>query len=252
MKPSDAQPAGRIAEPLPDPSPAAGRYLGDQLALMTRFAEHLADTGVSHGLVGPREVPRIWDRHILNCAVVTDLIGPDLHVADVGSGAGLPGLVIAIARPDLQVTLIEPLLRRVTWLDHVRDDLDLENVTVLRSRAEQCELDVDVVTSRAVARLDVLAGWSLPLLRAGGQMLALKGSSAREEVAEAEETIAALGGRDIDVIDCGIGLADPPTAVVRVHLPERVERRATGGKAKGTSTRSAARRKRKLKQRRER
>lgn len=240
MKPSDT------SEPLPPRPAAAEAYLGDQLGLMTAFGEHLADTGVSHGLIGPREVPRLWDRHILNCAVVTELIAPEERVADVGSGAGLPGLVIAIARPDLHVTLIEPLLRRVTWLENVSDDLDLTNVTVVRSRAEQCtDIEVDVVTSRAVARLDTLSGWSLPLLRSGGRMLALKGSSAQEEVDEARADLEALGGRRIEVLSVGAGVVDPPTAIVRVEIDERVARTSPKKRKNGSSpSRRAARRER--------
>lgn len=224
--------ADREHAPLP-PAPAAAEvYLGDRFELMVRFAEHLADTGVSHGLIGPREVPRLWERHVLNCAGVQELIEQDAHVADVGSGAGLPGLVIAIARPDLQVTLVEPMLRRVTWLEDVRLDLGLTNVTVLRSRAEQCtELEVDVVTSRAVARLDTLSQWSLPLLRSGGRMLALKGSSAQEEVDEARAAIEKLGGSDVKVLICGAEVVDPPTAIVSVTVAERISRPSGGPKS---------------------
>lgn len=226
MKPDHSD---RVPEPLPAAPAAAAAYLGDRFGTMVRFAEHLADTGVSHGLIGPREVPRLWERHVLNCVGVQELIEPDAHVADVGSGAGLPGLVIAIARPDLHVTLVEPMLRRVTWLENVSDDLGLTNVTVVRSRAEQVtDLEVDVVTSRAVARLDTLSQWSLPLLRSGGRMLALKGSSAQDEVDEARAAIAKLGGAQIEVLTCGGEVVDPPTAIVSVTVEQRIVRPASG------------------------
>lgn len=232
----------REVQPLPEAPATAAAYLGDRFALMQRFAEHLADTGVSHGLIGPREVPRLWERHVLNCLGVQELIEPDVHVADVGSGAGLPGLVIAIARPDLQVTLVEPMLRRVNWLDAVRSDLRLDNVTIVRSRAEQCtDLEVDVVTSRAVARLETLSQWSLPLLRSGGRMLALKGSSAQEEVDEARSQIESMGGSDVEVLTCGSAVVDPPTSIVSVRVQHRLERRTAPSRQSRAGKQSAKR-----------
>ncbi|WP_328823427.1 16S rRNA (guanine(527)-N(7))-methyltransferase RsmG [Metallococcus carri] len=231
MKPE----APAVASPEPPESPEAARsLLGDRLPLMQRFVAHLADTGTSHGLIGPREIPRLWDRHVLNCAVIADGIPSGVAIADIGSGAGLPGLVLAIARPDLRVTLVEPLLRRVTWLETVRADLGLEQVTVCRARAEQLhgELTVDVVTSRAVARLDTLAGWCLPLLPAGGHMLAMKGSSAADEVAEASDTIAALGGATPQVRECGVGVVEPPTVVVDILRERRVDPRPAARRAR--------------------
>lgn len=210
----------------PTPDHATG-ILGEHLRTATRFAEHLADTGVTHGLIGPREVPRLWDRHVLNCAVVGELLPRDATVADVGSGAGLPGMVLAIVRPDVRLTLIEPMLRRVNWLEAVKDDLDLDNVEILRSRAEEVrDRRFDVVTSRAVARLDVLSEWSLPLLKAGGRMLALKGSSAQEEVDEAREQLLGMGGSSIEVLTCGDGVLDPPTVVVGVTVQDEIARPA--------------------------
>lgn len=233
----------REPEPLPEAPTKAAAYLGERFALMQRFAEHLADTGVTHGLIGPREVPRLWERHVLNCVGVQELIEADAHVADVGSGAGLPGLVIAIARPDLHVTLVEPMLRRVNWLETVRSDLELANVTIVRSRAEQCtELEVDVVTSRAVARLETLSQWSLPLLRSGGRMLALKGTSAQDEVDEARAEIEALGGRDVEVLSCGAAVVDPPTAIVSIRLKTRLERPPATSKRTRPGKQSAKRR----------
>jgi 16S rRNA (guanine527-N7)-methyltransferase len=168
----------------PTPPQAAGVF-ASRLPLAERYAGWLADAGVVRGLIGPREVPRLWDRHLLNCAVLADGVPDGASVADIGSGAGLPGLVLAIRRPDLQVTLVEPLLRRTTFLEEVVADLGLDHVEVVRGRAEQLhgKRTFDVVTSRAVAPLERLLGWSLPLCASGGQVLAIKGSSAAEEVA---------------------------------------------------------------------
>jgi 16S rRNA (guanine527-N7)-methyltransferase len=161
---------------------------GDRWPVAASYADLLATDGVTRGLIGPREAPRIWERHLYNCVLLTDLLVRDVEVCDIGSGAGLPGLVLAIRRPDLRVTLVEPLLRRTTFLSETVERLGLANVTVVRDRAENLHStsEFDVVTSRAVAPLPRLLAWSLPLVRPGGSMLALKGSSAREEVANAE------------------------------------------------------------------
>jgi 16S rRNA (guanine527-N7)-methyltransferase len=174
-------------------------------------------------LIGPREVPRLWERHLLNCAAAAELVPEGRAVGDVGSGAGLPGLVLAIVRPDLRITLIEPLQRRVTWLCEVVDRLGLrDSVTVLRSRAEDSsQRDFDVVTARAVAPLDVLAGWCLPLVRSGGVMLALKGQSAADELARAEPTLRRLGAREWEVCRCGEGVLAVPTTVIKVRAGTR-------------------------------
>ena len=200
------------------PVEAAGPF-GDRLHLAEAYVAALADTGVRHGLIGPREVPRLWDRHVLNCAVVADLVPVDALVADVGSGAGLPGIPLAIARPDLRVVLVEPLLRRTRWLDGVVADLGLANVEVRRARAEALSdsLAVDVVTARAVSRLTTLAGWCAPLLRPGGLFLALKGSSAAAELAECRGGMLAAGLADPAVRTTGVGVVDPPTTVVTAH-----------------------------------
>lgn len=163
---------------------AAQELFGDRLPLAQRFVEHLATTGIERGLIGPREVPRLWERHVLNCAVVGDLLPEGALVADVGSGAGLPGLALALARPDCTFILIEPLERRVAWLDEVVEDLGLEAVDVVRARAEQVagSVDVDVVTARAVSALKTLIPLTLPLIQGTGELLALKGRSAAEEI----------------------------------------------------------------------
>lgn len=215
-EPHDPGPA--TAGPVPD-LPA---WLAPARAPLASFAALLADDGVTRGLIGPREVPRLWDRHLLNCAVVADpaldLVAQGARVVDVGSGAGLPGLVWAIARPDLHVTLVEPLLRRSTFLTEAVDRLALAGrVTVWRGRAEDAVLALpaaDVVTARAVAPLDRLLGWTVPLLREGGRLVALKGSSARQEVADAADAIDAMHLVQVAVVEAGSGIVDPPTTVV--------------------------------------
>lgn len=188
------------------------------LALAERYAAWLADDGVVRGLIGPREVPRLWHRHVLNCALPARLLQPGQRLADVGSGAGLPGLVLAIARPDVEVTLIEPLLRRTTFLTEVVAGLGLTNVEVHRGRADSLhgERTFDVVTSRAVAPLDRLAAWCMPLVGAGGEMLALKGSSAAAEIEEHAVLLAKAGCAEPVVEEIAEDGTDPIT-VVRVR-----------------------------------
>ena len=205
---------------------AAQRIFGGRLGLAERYVEHLATTGTERGLIGPREVPRLWSRHVLNCAVIESQIPPGSHVADVGSGAGLPGLCLAIARPDLELTLIEPLERRVIWLQEVVDDLGLENVTVMRTRAELAVgmVEADVVTARAVSALSNLAGLTIPLLAGKGLVIAIKGRSAGEEIEKAARVIRKLGGKETSVVLVGEGLLDEPTTVVRivVNRPQKI------------------------------
>lgn len=178
----------------------------------------LAGPGTERGLIGPREVPRLWDRHLLNCAVVHEAIPIEAVVADVGSGAGLPGVVIALVRTDLSMTLVEPLLRRSTFLDEVIADLQLPNVSVVRARAEDLHgsLTVDVVTARAVAPLDKLARWTLPLLHPGGRLLALKGASVVDEIAGTRTALAQAGAASAVVEEYGLGVVEPATRVAVV------------------------------------
>ncbi|MEE1621503.1 16S rRNA (guanine(527)-N(7))-methyltransferase RsmG [Zafaria sp. Z1313] len=199
---------------------AAQAVFGDRLALAERYVGHLATSGMERGLLGPREVPRLWGRHVLNCAVVSSLIPRDAAVADVGSGAGLPGLTFAIARPDLAITLIEPLERRCIWLGEVVEDLGLDNVRILRGRAEQVvdEVDADVATARAVSALSNLAGLTIPLLHGSGQVLAIKGRSAAEEVEKAAKVIKRLGGRGTEVLTVGGDVLEESTTVVRIRV----------------------------------
>ena len=198
---------------------------GPRLPLARRFAEHLATTGVERGLVGPREASRVWDRHVLNCAVVADLVPESARLVDIGSGAGLPGIPLALARPDLRVVLVEPLARRVEWLHEVIADLELP-VEVERGRAEDVAVrrrweGADVVTARAVAPLHRLAAWCLPLLRRGGMMLAVKGATAPAEVERDAGAVAALGGGTPRIALCGEGVVEPPSTVVVVERRRR-------------------------------
>lgn len=179
-----------------------------------QYAEILATDGVVKGLIGPREVPRVWERHIMNSVVVVPRVPEGSTVADVGTGAGLPGLVWAIARPDLTVTLIEPLLRRTTFLEQAVEDLGVDNVVVVRARAEEVRERFDVVTARAVAGLDKLARWCMPLVAPGGTFLAMKGRSAADEVQVATATLHRLGATSIVVATYDNG--EVPTTVVEV------------------------------------
>jgi 16S rRNA (guanine527-N7)-methyltransferase len=214
---------------------SASVLFGDRLPLAVAYAEQLAGAGIERGLLGPREVPRIWDRHILNSAVLGSLVDPALTVADVGSGAGLPGIPLAIARPDLEVVLIEPLLRRSEFLTETVTALGLDSVTVLRARAEDVRPQgrFDVVTARAVAPMDRLAGWTLPLLRPGGVLLALKGQSVSEELRDSAASLARMGATSWRVEEAGAGVVDPAARVAvvvagRTGTPEgRVRQRRT-------------------------
>lgn len=203
------------APPTPD---VARRVFAEALPIAERYAALLAAEATVRGLIGPREVPRLWERHLLNCAVVADLVPAGASVCDIGSGAGLPGLVLAIRRPDLSVTLVEPLLRRTTFLEEAVVALGLDNVAVRRDRAETLAGDrtFDVVTSRAVAPMDRLAAWSLPLVRSGGLFLAMKGSTVADELAAAATVLRAEGGSTSELVELGAEILDPPVRVVRV------------------------------------
>jgi 16S rRNA (guanine527-N7)-methyltransferase len=207
----------------------ASGVFGDRLGAAARYAEVLAGAGVERGLIGPREAPRLWERHLLNCAVVAELLPDGMRVLDVGSGAGLPGIVLAVARPDLEVTLLEPLARRATFLGEVVEELGLTGVTVVRGRAEEYAgtTQFPAVTARAVAPLDRLARWCLPLLEPGGRLLAMKGASAAEEVAEHRTALERLGAREVSVVTCGQGLLEQPTTVVTAV---RAARGRSGGR----------------------
>ena len=205
-----------------DPPPAldaAEALFGEGLGTAQRYAEILATAGVERGLLGPREVERLWERHLLNSVVIEELLDRESRVVDIGSGAGLPGLPLAIARPDLRVAVVEPLLRRSDFLREVVTELGLP-VDVVRGRAEEPGVrkqlaGSDAVVSRAVASLDKLTKWSMPLLRPDGQMIAIKGERAAEEVHEHRRVMAASGAVDVRVVTCGAEhLQRAATAVV--------------------------------------
>lgn len=202
---------------------AAEAIFGTHLDVARGFIRHLATSGIERGLLGPREVPRLWGRHVLNCAVVAELMEQDASVVDVGSGAGLPGVAIAVARPDLHLHLVEPLERRVAWLNEVVVDLGLTNVTVHRARAEEMASVVTgrYVTARAVSALTTLAGWTIPLTESGGEVLAIKGRSAGEEIEKARKRIRKLGGGPAEIVTVGAALLEVPTTVVRIPVGAR-------------------------------
>lgn len=234
------------------PASARGVFSSDRLPLVVRYAESLATTGVERGLIGPREVPRLWERHLLNCGALGLLVPEGSSVADIGSGAGLPGLVLAMARPDLQLTLVEPLLRRTVYLQEMVAELSLDNVSVVRGRADVLhgKQRFDVVTSRAVAPLERLLGWSMPLVNAQGALVALKGSAIVTEIEEAREVLARFRCAEPEVLPVGEGLIPEPTLAVRVAWADparpgfgvRVESASGPRKANGAAQRRSRRR----------
>jgi 16S rRNA (guanine527-N7)-methyltransferase len=211
-------PSKRSAPSVPPPPDIAEAIFGSRVDLAQRYAELLADTGVDWGLLGPHEVDRIWERHLLNCGAVAELLQPGERIADIGSGAGLPGLALAIAEPELDVVLIESLLRRSEFLRMAVTELGLD-VEVLRGRAEDVAVREraggrDAVVSRAVAPLDKVARWSMALLRPDGRMLAIKGERAADELRDHRRVMASLGAADARVVECGVKHLSPPTTVV--------------------------------------
>lgn len=198
------------------PEPARAVF-GPVISIAERYAGLLAGPGVERGLIGPAESARLWDRHLINCAVVAELIPQPSSVIDLGSGAGLPGLVLAMLLPEARVTLLEPMARRVTFLTECIGELGLSNVAVHRGRAEDVagRLAADVVTARAVAPLGRLAGLALALTRPGGLVLAIKGASAEQELAQARPALRQLGATSIEIVRAGAGRVDEPATVVR-------------------------------------
>jgi 16S rRNA (guanine527-N7)-methyltransferase len=211
------------ASPVPGAPAEAVSFFGDRLPAAETFVAVLADTGVSHGLIGPREVPRLWDRHVLNCAVIEDAFPEGARVIDIGSGAGLPGLALAIARPDLELHLVEPMQRRTDWLGAAVREIGLSNVTVHRGRAEEFHggLSAPFVTARAVAPLDRLARWTFPLLRPSGRLVAMKGSSVHEELDTHERTLRKLGMVEAVVVEHGAGVVEVPTITAQLSVVPR-------------------------------
>jgi 16S rRNA (guanine527-N7)-methyltransferase len=208
----------------PAPSAEAVRVFGPALPAAVAYAELLTGAGVDRGLVGPAEAPRIWDRHLVNCAVVAELVpAPTRVVADVGSGAGLPGMVLAIMLPAAAVVLVEPMARRVTFLHECARELGLANVEIRRGRAEDLagNVQADVVTARAVAALDRLVGLTVGLARPGGLVLAIKGEGAAAELERAMPALLRAGVTDAEIVAAGSGVISRPTTVVRFRAPER-------------------------------
>jgi 16S rRNA (guanine527-N7)-methyltransferase len=215
---------------VPDAPPAAAAVFGDRLPLAVTYANLLAGPGVERGLLGPREATRLWERHLLNCAGLTELLEPGQQVLDAGSGAGLPGIVLGLRRDDIEVVLVEPLQRRARFLAEVVEALGLPHVSVRRARLEDLagKTLVDVVVARAVAPLDRLAMWTLPLLRAGGRLLALKGDQADAELAAGRPALRRAGADGAEVVT--VGSEDEMTqarVVVVVRGAGAVDRRRT-------------------------
>jgi 16S rRNA (guanine527-N7)-methyltransferase len=230
--------AAAPADPLgPPPPPEATAVFGERLPLAERYARLLAGDGVVRGLLGPREVPRLWERHLLNSAVVSDLLPIGAQLVDVGSGAGLPGLALAIRRPDLRVALVEPMLRRTTFLAEMIQLLAMgDTVRVVRGRAGEPATGAEVgptgwIVARAVAPLDRLAGWCLPMLNPGGRLLALKGASAQSEIDAAGAALRSSGAASVRLQVAGSEMLAEPTRVVVVT---KAERRTQGRKSGGS------------------
>jgi 16S rRNA (guanine527-N7)-methyltransferase len=199
----------------------AARVFGTNIELARAYTKRLAEDSETFGLLGPRELPRIWSRHVINSALLAELVPDETLVADVGSGAGLPGIPMAIAQPKAHFTLIEPMERRANWLQSVVTDLGLKNVEVIRARAEEVQrTDFDIVTARAVAALDKLLKLLTPLTRGSRlrTVLALKGSKAPEEIAEAKPRLNRLGYGTPEIITLGVGITQETATAVRISL----------------------------------
>ncbi len=205
-----------------EPEPAAAAQLFPDPASLDRarqFTENLASNGERLGLIGPLELPRLWTRHVLNSALIAPLLHPG-RVGDVGSGAGLPGIVAAIARPEVSFVLIEPMERRVAWLEHQIAELGLDNVEVLRARAEDALLyrALDQVTARAVSALRTLIPLTARLVRAGGELVLMKGAGAERELEAAQKAIRKYELRDVEILELGAGVLSETTRVVRATV----------------------------------
>lgn len=200
-------------------SDAVREFLGQSYDTLMRFHDRLRDEGEVRGLIGPREVSRLWERHILNSAAVVPYLASASSVADVGSGAGLPGIVVATLRPEADVHLIEPMERRTAWLTEIADDLGLANVHVKRGRVEEYHgaLEVDVVTSRAVAALAKLARISLPLVRRGGEMIVLKGRNVAQEIGPARTVLRSFDASEPEILEGSTVRGVESTTILRIR-----------------------------------
>jgi 16S rRNA (guanine527-N7)-methyltransferase len=237
-EPGEPGTAGAPSVAGPEPPAGALEIFGSVFPIARRYANILATDGIIRGLIGPHETARLWDRHLLNCAVVADLMPRRATLLDIGSGAGLPGIVLAMLLPEVQVTLLEPMARRVEFLDECRAALGLRNVAVRRGRAEEVrgQVRAEVVTARAVAPLDRLAGLAIPLVQPGGMVLALKGQRAAAEADAAGPVLRRLGVSDVAVLRAGVGKIAPPATVVRLiagaqPTGSRGSARSTGARA---------------------
>jgi 16S rRNA (guanine527-N7)-methyltransferase len=219
----DGEADGAVSDGGVAPPPGAALVFGAALPAAARYAELLAGPGVERGVLGPAEADRIWERHLLNCAAVAKLVPPKSSLADVGSGAGLPGIVLALLLPGAKVTLVEALARRVAFLEECVAELGLANAEVVRGRAEELtgRLSVDLVTARAVAPLEKLAGLCAGLLRPGGRVLAIKGATAEAELSRARPALARLGISDARVIEVGSADGAATATVVMFSAGDR-------------------------------
>jgi 16S rRNA (guanine527-N7)-methyltransferase len=208
-----------VTESLETEPAAAATLFGDRIDLARRFTENLGQQGEERGLIGPLELPRLWSRHVLNCAILAPLLRAG-RTGDVGSGAGLPGLVLAIARPDVTLVLIEPMERRIAWLSEQVAELGLDNVEVVRARAEDAHLDapLDQVTARAVSAFRKLIPLTAPLVRDGGELILMKGAGAPAEVDAAAKEIRKFKIHDVEVLTLGEGVLDDVTRVIRAGV----------------------------------
>lgn len=222
---------------VPEAPDEARVVFGRRLGTVRRYADLLVHEGLQRGLIGPREVERLWSRHLVNCAVIGELIPSRAWVVDIGSGAGLPGIVLSIHRPDVDVTLVESRRRPAVFLDECVDALGLSSASVQRARAEELAgtIRADIVTARAVASLPRLAEWSFPLLAPGGELLAIKGESAETELAEARSRLHGLGARGPEVVRAGEGTVREPATVVRVPAGGRTRAGPSHRRKRGRS-----------------
>jgi 16S rRNA (guanine527-N7)-methyltransferase len=219
----------------PVPPPAAREIFGSRLPLAEQYAQLLIGPGVERGLVGPAEAVRVWDRHLLNCAAVAELIPVPCSLVDLGSGAGLPGIVLAMLLPEAEVTLLEPMARRALFLTECVEALGLANAAVRRGRAEDLagQIAADVVVARAVAPMDRLAGMAAGLAKPGGLVLAIKGAGAADELTRAQPALRQLGARDIELVQAGSGKVDPAATVIMFTTGPARHRPGTSPRAGG-------------------